>query len=178
MLAKLRAPFPPEMIEKLPKPTFKGAWDGKRAGNCPTCHGYHVLDNCIHLDYVGHANVTNRLLEVDPFWEWEPMAYTEQGTPLFTGGGLLDNVPRSLPDGLGAQIESDAWPTPPIFGLIHRLGDVPDDDMFRTFNMGVGMVIVVDPDAVNAVRQVLGADAYRIGRVVPWSGTAPRVVIA
>ena len=95
-----------------------------------------------------------------------------------TGGGLVDNVPRSLPDGLGAQIESRAWPTPPIFGLIRRLGDVPDNDMFRTFNMGVGMVIVVESDAVNTVRQVLGADAYSIGRVVPWSGTTPRVVIA
>jgi phosphoribosylformylglycinamidine cyclo-ligase len=95
-----------------------------------------------------------------------------------TGGGLLDNVPRSLPDGLGAQIEFGAWPAPPIFGLIRRLGDVPEDDMFRTFNMGVGMVIVVEPDAVDAVRHVLGADAHVIGRVVPWSGTTPRVVIA
>ncbi len=95
-----------------------------------------------------------------------------------TGGGLLDNVPRSLPDGLGAQIESGAWPAPPIFGLIRRLGDVPEDDMFRTFNMGVGMVIVVEPDAVKVVRQVVGADAYIIGRVVPWSGETSRVVIA
>lgn len=93
-----------------------------------------------------------------------------------TGGGLVENVPRSLPAGLGAQIE--AWPTPPIFGLIKRLGNVPDDDMFRTFNMGVGMVLVVAPDAVAAVRQVLGADAYVIGRVVPWSGAGPRVIIA
>ncbi|MGB4978266.1 MAG: phosphoribosylformylglycinamidine cyclo-ligase, partial [Anaerolineae bacterium] len=67
-----------------------------------------------------------------------------------TGGGLLDNVPRSLPAGLGAGIEAGAWPAPPIFELIRRLGEVPDDDMFRTFNMGVGMVIVVAPDAVAA----------------------------
>lgn len=87
-LSKLREPFPPEMVEKLPKPTFKGAWDGKRGGKCNVCHGYHVLENCIHLDYVGHANVTNRLLEVDPFWEWEPMAYTAEGTPYFSDGGL------------------------------------------------------------------------------------------
>ena len=87
-LQELRAPFPPDMIEKLPKPLWKGAWTDKRGGRCNVCHGYHVLEDCIHLDYVGHANTTNRLLEVDPFWEWEPMAYTEAGTPLFSDGGL------------------------------------------------------------------------------------------
>lgn len=95
-----------------------------------------------------------------------------------TGGGLVENVPRSLPAGLGAGIEAGAWPTPPIFGLIQRLGNVPDDDMFRAFNMGIGMVLVVAPDAVAAVRQVLDADAYVIGRVVPWLGAGPRIVIA
>jgi hypothetical protein len=87
-LAKLREQFPDDMIEKLPKPLYKGAWDNKRGANCPVCNGYHVLESCIHLDYVGHANVTNRLLEVDPYWSWEPMAYTEAGTPLFSDGGL------------------------------------------------------------------------------------------
>lgn len=87
-LKLLREPFPPEMVEKLPKPTFRDAWQGKKAASCKVCHGYHVLDNCIHLDYVGHANVTNRLLEADPFWEWEPMAYTPEGTPYFSDGGL------------------------------------------------------------------------------------------
>lgn len=87
-LGKLREQFPADMIEKLPKPTYRGAWDDQRGSHCDVCNGYHVLQNCIHLDYVGHANVTNRLLEVDPFWEWEPMAYTEAGTPLFSDGGL------------------------------------------------------------------------------------------
>lgn len=87
-LEKLREQFPAERIEKLPRPLWKGAWDGETAGNCKECHGRHVLTNVIHLDYVGHANVTDRLLSVDPLWEWEPMALTEQGTPLFTDGGL------------------------------------------------------------------------------------------
>jgi hypothetical protein len=87
-LMKLREPFPPERIEKLPKPKFKDAWKDKRGSNCPICHGYHVLQDAIHLDYVGHANVTDRLLQVDPFWEWEPMAYTPEGTPLFANNGL------------------------------------------------------------------------------------------
>jgi hypothetical protein len=84
----LREPFPPERIEKLPKPKWKGAWDDKRGSHCDECHGYHVLENSIHLDYIGHAQTTDRLLEADPWWNWEPMAYTEQGTPLFSDGGL------------------------------------------------------------------------------------------
>lgn len=87
-LQGLREPFPDNMIEKLPKPLWKNAWTDQPKGHCEVCHGYHPLANTIHLDYVGHANTTNRLLEVDPFWEWEPMAYTEAGTPLFSDGGL------------------------------------------------------------------------------------------
>ena len=87
-LAELRRPFPPENIEKLPKPMWRGAWDGERAGRCSECGGYHVLANAIHLDYVGHAQVTHRLLEIDPCWDWEPMAYTPEGLPLFVKDGL------------------------------------------------------------------------------------------
>lgn len=87
-LGKLREPFPEDKIEKLPKPKWKNAWEGKRGSHCEECHGYHVLEDCIHLDYVGHAQVTNRLLDADPFWSWEPLAWTEQGTPLFNDGGL------------------------------------------------------------------------------------------
>lgn len=87
-LAKLREQFPPERIEKLPKPMWRGAWDNLKGSNCPVCNGYHVVQHCIHLDYVGHANVTDRLLEVDPFWSWEPMSYTPEGLPLFVKEGL------------------------------------------------------------------------------------------
>lgn len=88
-LAKLRRPFPPERIEKLPKPLWKGAWDTGSKGHCKDCGGYHVLANTIHLDYVGHANATDRLLEVDPLWDWEPLAYTADGLPLFDRSGGL-----------------------------------------------------------------------------------------
>lgn len=87
-LARLREPFPEERIEKLPKPMWRDAWKDLKGSNCPVCGGYHVLQHCIHLDYVGHANVTDRLLEIDPFWSWEPMAYTPEGLPLFVKEGL------------------------------------------------------------------------------------------
>jgi hypothetical protein len=88
-LARLREPFPPERIEKRPQPTIDNAsWKKLPRAHCNVCGGYHPLQNTIHLDFVGHANTTDRLLEVDPLWSWEPLALTEAGTPLFSDGGL------------------------------------------------------------------------------------------
>jgi hypothetical protein len=83
-LAKLREPFPPNQISKLPKPLRRDAQKGK----CSECGGYHGLP-AIHLDYVGHAALTDRLLDTDPEWNWEPMGYNPDGTPaLDRNGGL------------------------------------------------------------------------------------------
>ena len=82
--AKLRAEFPPERIGKLPKPTRKD----NTKGNCRECGGYHGLP-AVHLDYVGHAATTDRLLSVDPAWTWKPMATDEQGFPVLDKSGGL-----------------------------------------------------------------------------------------
>lgn len=79
----LRDPFPPEAIGQLPKPTRKDA----QKGRCDHCGGWHGLP-AVHLDYVGHAATTDRLLKVDPCWTWEPFATDEAGLPLFTRDGL------------------------------------------------------------------------------------------
>lgn len=68
-----------------------------------------------------------------------------------TGGGLVDNIPRALPDGVGARLDSDSWEVPPIFGLIRSTGEIADGEMHRVFNMGVGMVAVCDPTAADEV---------------------------
>lgn len=82
--AKLRAPFRPEQIGLLPKPTNKD----NAKGNCEVCGKYHGLP-AVHLDYVGHAACTDRLLQVDPNWTWRPMAVDPNGHPIFdTHGGL------------------------------------------------------------------------------------------
>lgn len=94
-----------------------------------------------------------------------------------TGGGLIDNLPRSLPAGLGADLDAGTWRVPPIFDLIQRLGEVPAADMARTFNLGIGMVLVVAAVNVPAVLAALAPAAYLIGRVVPRETGAPRVVI-
>ncbi len=80
---KLREPFPASAIGKLPKPTKRDNPKGK----CEECGGWHGLP-AVHLDYVGHAATTDRLLSVDPDWTWEPMARGESGEPLMTGGGM------------------------------------------------------------------------------------------
>lgn len=83
-LARLREPFAENQINKLPKP-YKA--DSQRA-NCRECGGYHGMP-AVHLDYVGHAALTDRLLEVDPEWTWEPVAFTPEGLPAFDKDGGL-----------------------------------------------------------------------------------------
>jgi phosphoribosylformylglycinamidine cyclo-ligase len=86
-----------------------------------------------------------------------------------TGGGSLENVPRVLPVGLGARIERGTWTEPPIFDEVRRRADASDADMFGTFNMGIGMVLVIGPDEVDTVLS-RAAGSTRIGEVVPGSG--------
>ncbi|HUO32084.1 MAG TPA: phosphoribosylformylglycinamidine cyclo-ligase, partial [Bryobacteraceae bacterium] len=64
-----------------------------------------------------------------------------RGAAHITGGGLTDNTPRMLPEGLAAEIDTDAWKIPPIFELLRKLGDLPEDDYRRTFNLGIGMIL-------------------------------------
>lgn len=93
---ELRKPFPPESVGKLPKGTCRACTQApnKRCGNhqwvsnCPECHGSHSTAT-IHLDYVGHAAVTDRLLTVDPEWTWEPFALDNEGLPAGDAHGNL-----------------------------------------------------------------------------------------
>ena len=87
-----------------------------------------------------------------------------------TGGGLPENLPRVLPKGVGLELDLASWSRPPIFALIQRLGEVADDEMYRTFNMGLGLVLSVPPDAADAVAAAIastGEQVQRIGRAVP-----------
>jgi len=91
------------------------------------------------------------------------------GMAHITGGGISENLPRILPKGMGAIVEMGAWPVPPIFEHLQRLGNVPDSEMMRTFNMGIGMVLVVPSRRFKKVQSVLDRAAekgYTIGRVV------------
>ena len=96
-------------------------------------------------------------------------AMTVKGISHITGGGFYENIPRSIPDGLGAKIRKDRIRVLPIFDLIEKTGSIPERDMFNTFNMGVGMSIVVaaaDADRALAILKENGEDAYVIGEIV------------
>ena len=90
-----------------------------------------------------------------------------------TGGGLTENVPRRLPEGLGAEIDLDAWELPPVFGWLRAQGGVTDAEMLKTFNCGIGMVVAVAAARIDEVEGVLvaaGERVARIGRVAAGSG--------
>ena len=86
------------------------------------------------------------------------------GISHITGGGFYENIPRCLPAGYQARIEKDAIPVPPIFRMVQRCGDIPERDMFNTFNMGIGMSLVVSRDSVDKICSVL-PDAVIIGEI-------------
>ncbi|HEX3506945.1 MAG TPA: phosphoribosylformylglycinamidine cyclo-ligase [Candidatus Dormibacteraeota bacterium] len=79
-----------------------------------------------------------------------------KGAAHITGGGILGNLPRCLPDGLGARLDRKAWVEPPIFGLVRKRGKVSNDEMLGTFNMGLGMLLVMDGGDVPPGAQVVG----------------------
>jgi phosphoribosylformylglycinamidine cyclo-ligase len=87
-----------------------------------------------------------------------------------TGGGFTENIPRALPEGLGAEIELGSWPVPPIFGLLAEASGASEDDLYGTFNMGIGMVLVAAPDAAPDVLAGAGPGARRIGVVTAGAG--------
>jgi len=88
-----------------------------------------------------------------------------------TGGGFTENVPRVLPPGMGAIVERGAWPEQPVFRLVQDAAGATDADMFTTYNMGIGMVLVVAPDdAERVLAEAGGHAAFRIGRVVEPAG--------
>lgn len=100
-----------------------------------------------------------------------------KGISHITGGGFYENIPRSIPDGFGAKIHKDAVRVLPIFDYIASVGNIPERDMFNTFNMGVGMSVIVPAAAVDRALEVLkanGEDAYVIGEIVP---SADKVIL-
>jgi phosphoribosylformylglycinamidine cyclo-ligase len=95
-----------------------------------------------------------------------------RGMAHVTGGGLVGNLPRAL-GGLGAELDAGSWPEPPVFGLIRSLGNVPDDEMRRAFNLGVGFCVVVAPEESEgaiATLEASGCEAWRIGTVTERPG--------
>jgi phosphoribosylformylglycinamidine cyclo-ligase len=98
-----------------------------------------------------------------------------RGFAHITGGGLTENVPRVLPETLAARIDPAAWTRPPVFDWLATTGGIEEAEMRRAFNCGIGMVVVVDPAAVDDVRMTLegeGETVFEIGEVRPRDGAS------
>ena len=96
-----------------------------------------------------------------------------RGLAHITGGGLTDNLPRVLPEGTAAEIRLGSWPVTPVFSYLQQKGNIADDEMYRAFNMGVGMVVIPDPahcEALVAHLEQGGERPVRIGQVVAGNG--------
>jgi len=102
-----------------------------------------------------------------------------KGAAHITGGGITGNTPRILPPRVAIEVDTAAWAVPPVFELLRRLGDIPDDDYRRTFNLGIGMILVVAKRNLARARKLLDGlhePCYEIGRVVPMKrGSKMRV---
>jgi phosphoribosylformylglycinamidine cyclo-ligase len=104
-----------------------------------------------------------------------------KGLAHITGGGLLENVPRILPESTAAELDRNAWPRPPLFSWLQEAGGVADQEMFRVFNCGIGMAVVVaETDAQRALDSLnrAGETAYRIGQIRSRAGDEPQTRIA
>lgn len=92
-----------------------------------------------------------------------------KGVVHITGGGMPENIPRVIPKGLGVAVKADSYEVPQLFQWLQKTGNVPLDDMRRTFNMGVGMILVVNKEQVADI-QKLAPDSWVLGEVVEGDG--------
>jgi phosphoribosylformylglycinamidine cyclo-ligase len=122
---------------------------------------------------LGGRSVAEALLVPTRIYVKSVLALLEQvdvkGISHITGGGFYENIPRSIPNGLGAVIDRSAVKVLPIFDMIAKTGNIPERDMFNTYNMGVGMSIVVKAEEVDKALEILtanGETAYVIGKIV------------
>ena len=105
-----------------------------------------------------HINYTNNVFSV------LDKEIGVKGIAHITGGGLVENIPRILPDGCDVEIHKESWPGVPIFNVMQSIGNVDENEMYRAFNMGIGMIIIAAPDQVNSIKKII--DTHEIGFVV------------
>ena len=133
-------------------------------------HNEHLMEPC---EALGGKSIAETLLTPTRIYVKSVLALLEKvdvkGISHITGGGFYENIPRSIPDGLCAKVDKSAVKILPIFDLIAKTGNIPERDMFNTFNMGVGMSIVVPAAEVETALSILrehGEDAYVIGSII------------
>ncbi len=104
-----------------------------------------------------------------------------KGMAHITGGGLTENIPRVLPEGLTAELDKNSWQLPPLFQWLQQQGNIAADEMYRTFNCGIGMAVIVAAENAEAAIKLLqaeGEQVYRIGQIRKQNaGEAPTIVV-
>ena len=151
---------------------------GVHSNGFSLCRKVFNIDNNDPMLYesrteLGGKSIAETLLTPTKIYVKSILALLEKvdvkGISHITGGGFYENIPRSIPDGLCAQIRKSAVKVLPIFNLIMQVGNVPERDMYNTYNMGVGMSVVVPADQVDTALEILkahGEDAYVIGSII------------
>ena len=155
------------------------------ASSGPHSNGYSLIRKIVEISDAdlgqdcGGRPLADALLEptriyCKPLLELD-RANTPHAIAYITGAGLTENIPRVLPEGCAARIDTDSWQLPPVFQWLQQNGGVSDDEMRRTFNCGVGMVLAVDAELADTIVWALrdaGESAWQIGEVVPRDGDA------
>jgi phosphoribosylaminoimidazole synthetase len=103
-----------------------------------------------------------------------------KGASHITGGGFLENVPRMLPDGLVAQIDASTWKVPAVFSWLATAGDVHIEELARTFNMGIGMILIVSPEKEHEAQTIFASareTVYKIGKLIKQEGNSAQCVL-
>jgi phosphoribosylformylglycinamidine cyclo-ligase len=115
---------------------------------------------------IGEALLAVHRSYLQPVQQLWNAGVTVRGLAHITGGGIVDNLPRILSDGVGAVIQRGSWPEPPIFSLIQSEGKIPDEEMFHVFNMGLGMLVIVSPEQKELAQVTLKDEVFVVGEVV------------
>ncbi len=130
------------------------------------------LDPHPDLDYpLGEVLLTPHRSYLPQIQRLQEMGIDIHGLAHITGGGLVDNLPRVLPENTAVSITPSAWTTPPIFTLIQERGQVSPAEMYRVFNMGLGMVVIVSPTQVSLMHKILGDDVLEVGHITAGKQT-------
>lgn len=151
------------------------------ASNGPHTNGYSLLRKIfewIPLESIPHP-LTRSLADIllEPHRNYLPVLSKALDTECvkalvhITGGGLPDNLPRVLPEGVGAEVVLGSWPMPPLFQLVRQLTTMENEELYRTLNMGIGMVVIVHPDEVAKVRATIDEPTWLIGQLVQGART-------
>jgi len=156
----------------------------------PHSNGYSLIRKVIEVSGADlsqafdGATLGERLLEPTQIYVKQLLALHEKieihALAHITGGGLLENIPRVMPDNTQAKIDANSWTTPAIFDWLQTNGNINDEEMYRTFNCGIGMVVVVDNSDVDTTIKVLkdqGIETHIIGTIESSQDQTPHVII-